>query len=206
MGHPVFLYGAGGHARVIIELLEAEGRVVLGLFDDDPGVTDLFGYPVSRWNRETRGDAPLIVGIGNNAVRRKMVSDLGGPFTKTRHPNSYISPRASWEEGTVVVSGVSINSAARIGAHCIINTHASVDHDCTVGDFAHIAPHAVLCGQVTIGEGALVGAGAVILPGIRIGREAVIGAGAVVRRDIPDGAMAAGNPGRIYCTNSPFHK
>ena len=199
---PVYLYGAGGHAKVIIELLEANGRPIAGLFDDKPLTTDLFGYRVSRWDEETRGRLPLIVSIGDNAIRAKVAVLLGGPFARTAHPNSYISPRAALGEGTVVMSGVSIHSGAVIGAHCIINTHASVDHDCAVADFVHIAPHAVLCGHVTVGEGALVGAGAVVIPGVRIGRWAVIGAGAVVRKDIPDGAVVAGNPGRIFVTRT----
>ena len=85
-----------------------------------------------------------------------------------------------------------------MGAHCIVNTHASVDHDCHLGDFVHIAPHAALCGHVEIGEGTLIGAGAVVVPGVKIGKWSVIGAGSLIRNDIPDGVLVAGNPGRIF--------
>jgi acetyltransferase EpsM len=199
----VYLYGAGGHAKVIIELLEAEGRVIGGLFDDRLQSPVFLGYPVSLWREGALPDAGMIVSIGHNATRRKIALKIGGPFAKTRHQNSFVSPRADWGEGTVVMSGVSIHSGARIGVHSIVNTHASVDHDCSVGDFAHIAPHAVLCGHVTVGEGTLIGAGAVITPGVKIGNWAVIGAGSVVRRDVPDCATVAGNPARIFFTNGP---
>ena len=186
MEQPVYLYGAGGHAKVIIELLEAQGREVRGLFDDNPNLTRLLGYPVAGWKTAMRMGLPMIVSIGDNAIRKKTVSLVKGPFAKTCHPNSYISQRASWGEGSVVMSGVSINSGAVIGSHCIVNTHASVDHDCSIGDFVHIAPHATLCGHVKVGDGVMVGAGA------------VIGAGAVVRKHIPEGVTVVGNPARIF--------
>jgi len=140
MGHPVFLYGAGGHAKVILELLEAEGRVIHGLFDDNATADNLFDYPVKPWPEGYSEGADCIISIGHNATRQKIAQKLEVPFTKASHPNSYLSPRCSLENGTVVMSGVSIHSGASIGRHCIINTHASVDHDCELGDFVHIAP------------------------------------------------------------------
>ena len=198
MQPPVTLYGAGGHAKVILELLEEAGRKVLGFVADRPEVQALLGLPVHAWNDKERRDVEWIIAIGDNGIRRKKAALVGTSFTRVAHRNSYISPRAAWGEGTVVMSGTSIHSGAVIGEHCIVNTHASVDHDCRLGNFVHVAPNAALCGHVEIGEGTLVGAGAVIVPGIKIGRWSVIGAGSVIRRDVPDGVMVAGNPGRIF--------
>jgi acetyltransferase-like isoleucine patch superfamily enzyme len=50
---------------------------------------------------------------------------------------------------------------------------------------------------IVIGDYAWIATGAVILPGVRIGEGAVIGAGAVVTRDVPDRALAVGNPARV---------
>jgi len=86
---------------------------------------------------------------------------------------------------------------AVIGKHCIINTAASVDHDCVIEDFVQISPHATLCGGVSVGEGSQVGAGAVVIPGIRIGRWSLVAAGAVVLRDVPDNVLVMGNPARV---------
>lgn len=55
--------------------------------------------------------------------------------------------------------------------------------------------------QVNIGEWAWIGANAVILPGITVGNYAVIGAGSIVTKDIPDYAIAVGNPARIIGEN-----
>lgn len=78
----------------------------------------------------------------------------------------------------------------------IVNTGASVDHDCKIGDFVHIAPHATVLGGVEIGEGTWVGAGAVIKQYLKIGANCMIGAGAVVIADVPDGTTVVGVPAR----------
>lgn len=93
--------------------------------------------------------------------------------------------------------GAIIQSCVSIGKHCIINTGASVDHDCTISDYVHIAPHSTLCGNVYVGEGTLIGAGSTIAPGVKIGSWSVIGACSVVTKDIPDHVLAVGNRCKI---------
>jgi sugar O-acyltransferase (sialic acid O-acetyltransferase NeuD family) len=198
MPKPVYLYGAGGHAKVILDMLEEEGRTIDRCYSDNPESKTFLGYPVHAWGNGIPVGGEWIVSIGDNQNRRKIVKRVVGPFTKVAHRSAYVSKRASYGDGTVIMSGVSVHSGSVLGAHCIINTHASVDHDCRLGDLVHIAPHATLCGHVEVGEGTLIGAGAVIIPEIKIGRWAVIGAGSVIRNDVPDGAMVAGNPGRIF--------
>ncbi len=94
-----------------------------------------------------------------------------------------------------------INVDTKIGKHCIINTAASIDHECVLEDFVHISPNATLSGGVYVGEGTHIGSGAVIVPNIKIGKWATIGAGAVIIRDVPDYATVVGNPGRIIKTD-----
>jgi len=95
------------------------------------------------------------------------------------------------------MQGGIIQSCSEIGSHCIINTGASVDHDCKVEDFVHISPHATLCGNVTVGEGTWIGAGTIIIPGVKIGKWCIIGAGSVVTKDIPNHVLAIGNPCKV---------
>lgn len=192
-----YLYGASGHAKVIIEILELMGVQVAGLFDDNAAVEELLGYNVTRFQHDfDRENNDLIISIGNNSIRKKLALTLKGRFGKAIHPKANISGRAVIEEGVVVMGGVTINADARIGKHCIINSNASVDHDCVLGDYIHVSPQAVLCGNITVGEGAHIGAGAVVIPGVNIGNWAVIGAGAVVVKDVPDGVTVVGNPAR----------
>jgi len=186
----IYLYGASGHAKVILDILEAQGKDVGGLIDDNPDVKELCGYPVSHG---FQGEESVIISIGNNAIRKKIAAQLQTHFATAVHPSAIVSPRAEVGEGTVVMQGAIIQSGANIGKHCIINTGASVDHECQVDDFVHISPHATLCGNVTVGEGTWIGAGTTVIQGIHIGKGCVVGAGSVVSHDIPDGYLAVGN-------------
>ena len=190
----MYLFGASGHAKVIIDILKASNELIEGLVDDNPDVDKLMGYDVSHGRTDI---SPVIVSIGLNSVRKKVVNKLTGEFGKAVHPSAIISETVKVGEGTVIMQGAIVQSCAVIGKHCIINTGASVDHECIIEDFVHVSPHSTLCGNVTIGEGTWIGAGTTIIPGVKIGKWCVIGAGSVVTRDIPDGVLAAGNRCKI---------
>ncbi|MDR0680551.1 MAG: acetyltransferase [Dysgonamonadaceae bacterium] len=191
----VYLYGAGGHAKVIIDILKSNRITVSEIFDDNPAIHTFMGIPVSHTNIRS----PLIISIGNNAIRKKIVEKFNNViYYPALLANSVsISDLASIKEGTVVMQGAIIQSSAQIGKHVIINTRASIDHDCLIEDYVHIAPGAILCGNVEVGEGSFIGAGTTIMQGIKIGKWSIIGAGSVVVRDIPDNVTAFGNPCRI---------
>lgn len=190
----MYLFGASGHAKVIMDILTASGQKVDALIDDNEKVNELNGYKVMHGVTDA---SPIIVSIGVNAIRKKVVEKLTGEFGTAIHPSAIVSPSAKIGEGTVVMAGAIINADAVIGKHCIINTGASVDHECVIGDYCHIAPHATLCGQVHVGEGSMVGVGACVIPCKNIGSWCTIGAGAAVVKDIPDGATAVGVPAKV---------
>jgi len=195
----IYLYGAGGHAKVILDILKSNDIAVSEIFDDDPTIESFMGIPVSHGNVYF----PLIISIGNNHIRKviseKINKDIFSPFLYDK--TAIISDNASIEKGTVVMQGVIIQSSVKIGKHCIINTGVSIDHDCTIQDYVHIAPRCTLCGNVKIGEGSFIGAGTVVIPNIEIGKWVVIGAGSVVTHDIPDSVVAYGSPCKITKEN-----
>ena len=194
----MYLYGASGHAKVIVDILQSNGKKITGMIDDNPAINELVGYPVYH---ELENPSPVIVSIGDNRIRRKVVEKLQDvEFETAVHTSAIVSPKSEIGEGTVVMQGAIIQSSVVIEKHCIINTGASIDHDCKIADFVHISPHATLCGNVTVGEGTWIGAGAVVIPGIRIGKWAKVGAGSVVIKDIPDNVVVVGNPARILRT------
>lgn len=190
----MYLYGASGHAKVIIDILRANNETIEALFDDNEAITQLLTYPVLR-SSEVRG--PLIVSIGSNAIRQKVVLPLSVEFGHAIHPLAIVSEEAKIGEGSVVMQGAIIQSCTQVGKHVIINTGASVDHECVIDDFVHISPHCTLCGNVSVGEGTWIGAGTTVTPGVKIGEWSVIGAGSVVTKDIPDRVLAVGNRCKI---------
>lgn len=190
----MYLYGASGHARVIIDILRANDEPIEALFDDNEEIDHLLDYPVLR---SPQVSGPLIISIGNNGIRKKIAERIQVKFGKAFHPSAVVSREAVVEEGTVIMQGAIVQSGGYIGKHCIINTGASVDHECRIGDYVHISPHSTLCGNVVVGEGTWIGAGSVILPGVKIGAWSVIGAGSVVSKDIPDRVLAVGNRCKI---------
>ncbi|MCD6063863.1 MAG: acetyltransferase [Flavipsychrobacter sp.] len=195
----MIVFGASGHGKVIIELLEINDISDITVWDD-ADKPDIWNYPVEKPSLDQPGsDTSMVIAIGNNSTRKAVANKYAQQvsFFTPVHPAAVISHRVTIGKGTVVMAGVTINTDTTIGEHCIINTSASIDHDCRLDDFVHISPNATLCGDVTVGEGTHIGAGSVVIQGIRIGRWTTIGAGTVVIKDVPDFATVVGNPGRI---------
>lgn len=196
----MYLYGASGHAKVIIDILKSKGVEILGLFDDNPNIKSLLCYPVvGNYSPDILKKNSLIITIGVNDTRQKIVNSLPSNINYgiAVDASALISASVKIGCGTVIMQGTVIQSTSVIGRHCIVNTQASLDHDCVVEDYAHISPNSCLCGGVTIGEGTQVGAGSVIVPGIKVGKWSVVGAGSVVIRDVPDNVLVLGNPAKI---------
>ena len=189
-----YLYGASGHAKVIIDILSSQNITVEALFDDNASIVELLSIPV-LYNADIK--SPLIISIGNNKIRKQIAEKLNVEYVKAIHSSAVISPFSEIDLGSVIMQGTIVQADTRIGKHCIINTGASVDHDCAIEDYVHVSPHATLCGNVTVGEGTWIGAGTTVIQGIKIGRWCTIAAGSVVTKDIPDNVLAAGNRCKI---------
>jgi len=191
----VYLYGASGHAKVVMDIARLAYYEVTCLIDDNPQVNELAGLPVVH---SAEGLSPIIVTIGNCKIRRKIVKRLGKrEYLTVVHPNAVKAESVRIGYGSVVMAGAIMNPYVTIGNHCIINTGASLDHDVKVGNFVHIAPHCTICGESVVEDGTWVGAGTTVIQRIHIGKNCFIGAGSVVVKDIPDNSLCYGNPARI---------
>jgi sugar O-acyltransferase (sialic acid O-acetyltransferase NeuD family) len=201
----IFVVGAGGHAKVVAEILQARGDAIHGFLDDNPDVwgATRVGLPVlgSLDSLAERDPAGIIIGVGSNQSRNELAERLERSFpgllVNAVHPSAVVSPSAALGRGVVVAAGAVINADTVIGDHVIINTGATVDHDCVVESFAHVAPGANVAGGVRIGEGSLIGVGACVIPNTVIGEWSVVGAGAAVVDDVPSRCTVAGVPARI---------
>lgn len=195
----LFLYGASGHGKVVLEIAEILNLPIGGFIDQNPKLRSIYGYPVLR---ELPEHGNTFISIGNNLIRKNLAEKLNkNRYIQLIHPQSNISTRSEIGMGSVIMAGATINSGTQIGIHCIINTNASIDHECTIRDFVHISPNVALAGDVSVGEGTHIGIGACVIQGVRIGKWVTIGAGAVIIRDVPDYAVVVGNPGKVIKYN-----
>lgn len=203
----VVVFGAGGHAKVVLDVLECLKRyVVVGLLDSSVEFhgTTRWGYKVLGGRDQfaalkRRGVSRLIVALGDNRQRQAVFEDAvkaGFEPITVVHPSALLGSGVKIGPGTLLVAGAVVNVDAVIGDNVIINTAATVDHDCRIGSHAHLSPGVHLAGNVTVGELSHIGIGAVVLPNCTIGRGCVVGAGAVVLENVPDGVVVAGNPAR----------
>jgi UDP-perosamine 4-acetyltransferase len=200
----IVVVGAGGHAKVCIELLQAMGESVAYCVGGTDSPDRCVGVPVLKGdahleNLRKSGYSRLFIAIGSNAVRMRLsavAAEEGYHLVNAISPRAVVSPTARLGVGIAVMAGAIINAESEIDDLAIINTGATVDHDCRIGKAAHIAPQTALAGNVTVGSLSFLGVGSKVIPGIEIGRQVTVGAGGVVISNIQDGATVVGIPAR----------
>ena len=199
MNKKVIIIGAGGHAKVIADIVIKNNDILLGFLDDniETGTYIIENYKVIgtipncvKYSEETE----FIIGIGNNYTRKKIADMYDLKYYTAIHPNAIISIDVKIYEGTTIMAGTCINAGAIIGKHCIINTGAIIEHDNNIKDYVHISPNAALAGTVKIGQLTQIGIGATVKNNINICSNCVIGAGAVVVQNIEEAGTYIGIP------------
>jgi sugar O-acyltransferase (sialic acid O-acetyltransferase NeuD family) len=210
----IVVVGASGHAEVVIDILERQGiHRVVGLIDRS-AKGNLMGYEILGTASDLpgivreRGIAGGIVAIGDNWTRFSVVNALstllpGFTFVTAVHPSAQIGRNVTVGRGSVVMGGAVINPNARVGAFCVVNTNASLDHGSEMGDFSGLLPNAATGGNVSIGAFAAVCQGANIIHGVKIGDHTVVGAGATVLENVPPRVVAYGTPARVIRAREP---
>lgn len=204
MHKKVVIIGAGGHAKVIADIIEKSGDEIVGFLDDNKkkGTTIIKEYKVlGDFNNRfplaiANSDYEFIIAIGDNKKREEISHSPNLKFYTAIHPSAQIGLDVEIQEGTVIMANACINSSAKIGKHCIINTGAIIEHDNIIEDFVHISPNAVLGGTVKISKNTHVGIGSTIKNNITICENCKIGAGAVVVKDIEKEGTYIGVPAK----------
>lgn len=200
--------GAGGHAKVVIEILQqAPDYHIVGLLDTNPLLVNTSVLHVPVLGNDSlmpdlvaHGVTHFFIGLGGELQRRRLLYEWGLALRLKSitaiQTTAVISPSSIIGMGVTVMAHAVVNAEARVGENVIVNTGAIVEHDCLINNHVHIAPGACLAGGVIVGEQSFVGMGALVRPSVRIGERAVIGAGAVVVKDVDDGQIVVGNPAR----------
>ncbi len=203
------IFGAGGHGKVVLDILKTNDVEITGFLDDDESKhqTTFQNYPVLGGLKYCQSNKSIlgkkfqgIVALGTNRTRWFVFDQLkkiGMIPVNAIHPKTVIATDVTVGQGNMIVAGVVINTGSQIGNNIIINTSCSIDHDNILEDHTQICPGAHLAGEVTIKENAFIGTGAIINPGVTIGANSVIGSGSVVLEDVPDDVVAVGNPVKI---------
>lgn len=207
MSKPLIILGGGGHAEVLLELINELSLAVLGFTDVQDSETppllsglNFLGNDDVIFSSHTPDEVRLINGLGSVGAINRRAAVFGEfaaknyRFNTLVHPTAYLSPSVSYGQGLQVLAGAVINTSAQLGDNVLINCRALIEHHCSIGNHTHIASGAVLCGACQIGQSVHIGAGAVINQGINIGDGAIIASGAVVIADVAAGSLMAGVP------------
>ncbi len=210
MNKPIYILGAGGHAKVLLECLQKNRDIeIVGFLEIDENLigASLLGIPIYDQNKILgNSDSKKILlanGIGSVNIpdlRRRQFEALknqGYNFCSVVHPTCYYSQDVIMGEGVQLLARSTVLTGTKIGCNTIVNTAASVDHDCDIGSHVHVAPGVVLSGGVKIDDFCHIGTGAKIIQGIHIGENSLIAAGTVVISNLPSNSRVAGVPAKV---------
>jgi sugar O-acyltransferase (sialic acid O-acetyltransferase NeuD family) len=201
----ILIFGAGGHAKVVCDIVEKEKRyLVAGFVDSHTKEKEFLGYPVLS-NSDDVSKLEFrkgIIAVGDGWLRKSISENIlkfvpKFEFVSAIHPSAQISRGVRIGGGTAVMANASINTDSKIGKHCLVNTNASVDHDNRWSDFCGVGPGAHLGGNIAINEGAYVAIGATVIQGIQLGKWSLVGAGSVVLENVADEVVAFGVPCKV---------
>ena len=199
-GRAVYVIGGGGHAKSVIAALQDSSIVVKGVLDDriDQHGKVILGVPIIGpiSDLATFTLPAAVIAIGDNVVRARIAEEYEAVWLSVIHPHATVHESVTIGEGTVILAGAVIQPDVWIGKHAIVNTAASVDHDCRLGDFVHIGPGTHLAGSVIVEPHAFFGTGSAAIPQVCVGAATTVGAGACVVRSVPSQMTVVGVPAR----------
>lgn len=205
----ILIIGAGGHGRVVLDILTACNTTrVVGFLDSNTEIrgrridgVPVLGHPDQLESiAEEYGASAVVVAIGDNGVRRGMarrVDGLGLALVNAIHPSATIAHNAVIGRNVVVAAGAIVCANCQVGDSVILNTGCITDYQCMIGEGAHICPGVRIAARVKIEPGAFLGIAATVVPRVCIGYEAIVGAGAVVLDDVPPMGTVVGVPARL---------
>jgi sugar O-acyltransferase (sialic acid O-acetyltransferase NeuD family) len=202
------IIGAGGHARVVYDILQCDQNVTIESFVDNTrrgSDEDIMGVPVTGDHSVISdlvddGAELFIVAVGDNDTRREhyeSLRDQGLTPVNAVHPSAEITPTATIGTGSVFASSSDISTNAVIGDNVVINTDALVEHETEIHDHAHVGPGSKIAGRVEVGTDAFIGIGTTVKEYVTIGEGAIVGAGSVVLDDVPANTVVAGTPAEV---------
>lgn len=191
-----YIFGAGGHARVIASFLDAD---VIFLVPGEASAPNQMRQQ-DYLDHYAHGNAPVYIGVGNNADRAKIferLSHYGKVPSICIAPNAWVAKDADIGPGAVICAGAIIGTRAKLGANTIVNTLSSVDHDCVIGDHTQITAGVTIAGSVQVGSHCFFGIKSAVIPGCKLGHNVSVMAGSVVVKDCVNSVLLGGTPAKV---------
>ncbi|MFC2065247.1 NeuD/PglB/VioB family sugar acetyltransferase [Chloroflexota bacterium] len=205
----IVIYGGGGHAKTVIELIKSTGKYeIIGIIDDNiPVGKKVLGVPIlgtrlilnDLRKAGVKKAANSVGGVLDINIRTKITKILKEEkfsLPNLLHSTAMIEKSVNLGSGLQVFAGAYIGSDVVLGNFSMVNTNAVVSHDCSIGAHSHISPGCLLAGEVQIGNSCLIGMGVTTAIGIRIGNRSRIGNGAIIYADVPENSIIKG--GKIW--------
>lgn len=205
----VIIIGSSGHSKVVIDIFEKEDTYqIIGLLDDfRKSGEGTLGYKVIGKVADLpdllskNPNCKLFIAIGDNWDRKQVLDKINDinpniDFVSAIHPSAQIGKNVRIGKGVAIMAGAIINSDTVIEDFTIINTKASIGHDCKMFKFSSLAPDATIGGNVSIGEFSAISIGATITNRISIGKHTLIGAGALLMKNCGDNLVMYGIPAK----------
>ena len=214
MSKKIVLLGAGGHAREVLDIVEACGNAgedigVLGYIVEpqygSPGmiVNDKPVLGDFDWFAENTENVYAICAVGDPVLRRHLVKkaqNWGARFHSIIHPNAILAQRVTIGQGVVIAAGCVLTNQIRLGDHVHLNPGCTIGHDTVLDDYVTLTQGVNIAGKVKISAGCFIGIGANIIDRINVGEWSIIGAGSTIVRDVVANTTVVGVPGRVIKT------
>lgn len=199
MRNTVYLVGAGGHARSVINILKLNGIKIRGIYDDNYNIGEVVnGYRMAGALGDIKIDDKLVLAVGDNNKRELLFGKFFNMILKDNltHASAIIEKNTEFGFSNLLFAGVYVNSNSKIGNNNILNTKSVIEHEVVIGSHNHISVGSILCGRVKVGNNCFIGAGAVVIDKLRIADRVTVGANSVVINDIGEPGTYVGNPAK----------
>ncbi len=201
---PLVIFVAGGHAVSVANVALSAGYQVRYFIDKEKSGSELLGYRIIGDLNQLAGIEAFsfAIAVGDNAMRERMHKEIIAKrenlhFPALVHSTAVVSCFSEIMDGVVVMPKAVIGPNSKVGKFCVINTQASIDHDCVMFDYSSLAPGALTGGNVQIGLRSAISIGAIIKNGLKVGDDSILGANSYLNKDLPNNQVAYGTPAKI---------